>query len=296
MRYEFLKQHRNEYRPIKRACKILKVSTSGYYEYLGRRKSNSQIEREALEGFVADIFAEHKGRYGARRISKVLNERGILASHKRIAKVLSKLGLQAKGTRKKYRQSRKIAAGDPRMNLVEQVFNVKTANRLWVGDITYIPTQSGFLYLAVVVDTFSRKIVGWSMSTRMLENLVIDALEQAVGRENIPENGLVFHSDQGTQYTSRAFQKSLKTHGIEQSVSRPGNPYDNAVAESFFKTIKRELVKGKNFGSQEEARQEVFKYIELYYNTKRMHSYLGYMSPVAYECTSNIRNLNHCPI
>lgn len=130
----------------------------------------------------------------------------------------------------------------------------------------------------------------------MLENLVIDALKQAVRCENIPENGLVFHSDQGTQHTSRAFQKSLKSHGIEQYVSRPDNPYDNAVAESFFKTLKRELVKGRNFGSQEEARQEVFKYIELYYNTKRMHSYLGYKSPVEYECTSNIRCLNNCPI
>lgn len=290
MRYEFLKQHRNEYRPVKKACEILKISTSGFYEYLGRKKSNQQIEREALETFVADIFTEHKGRYGAKRISKVLTERGILASHKRVAKILSKLGLQAKGTRKRYRQSRAIAAGDSRINLVEQAFNVKEANRLWVGDITYIPTQSGFLYLAVVIDVFSRKVVGWSMSPRMLENLVIDALEQAVGRENPPKDKLVFHSDQGTQYTSRAFQNSLKSHGIEQSVSRRGNPYDNAVAESFFKTLKRELVKGRNYGSQEEARQEIFKYIELYYNTKRMHSYLGYMSPVKYECILQTEN------
>lgn len=249
-----------------------------------------------MEGFVAEIFAEHKGRYGARRISKALYEQGIMASHKRVAKVLSKLGLQAKGTRKRYRRSRRIPTGDPRMNLVEQIFNVNKANSLWVGDITYIPTQTGFLYLAVVIDAYSRKIVGWSMSVRMLENLVIDALKQAVGRENPPDAGLVFHSDQGTQYTSYAFQQALISHGIEQSVSRPGNPYDNAVAESFFKTIKRELVNGRNFDSQEEARQEIFKYIELYYNTKRMHSYLGYMSPSKYECTSNLTSLNNCLI
>lgn len=182
------------------------------------------------------------------------------------------------------------------MNLVEQVFNVDKANSLWVGDITYIPTQTGFLYLAIVIDVYSRKIVGWSMSVRMLENLVIDALKQAVGRENPPDTGLVFHSDQGTQYTSRAFQQVLASHSIEQSVSRPGNPYDNAVAESFFKTIKRELVKGRNFGSQEEARQEIFKYIELYYNTKRMHSYLDYTSPSKYVCTSNLTSLNNCLI
>lgn len=234
MKFRFLKEHRDEYRPIKKACEILNVSKSGFYEYLGRRKSKQQIEREALEGFVLEIFAKHKARYGSRRIKRELETQGIRVSEKRVRKIMLTHCLVAKGTTRRYRRQRRIEPGDPRLNLVEQVFTVPGRNRLWVGDITYIPTQQGFLYLAAVIDAYSRKVVGWSMSTRMCENLVIHALEQAVGREQ-PNPGFIFHNDQGTQYTSRAFQKTLANHGIIQSVSRSGNPYDNDVAESFLK-------------------------------------------------------------
>lgn len=294
MRYRFLKEHKDEYRPIKRACKILRVSKSGYYEYLGRRKSNQQIEREALEGFVQDIFDEHKARYGHRRINRELRKIGICVSEKRVARIIRELGLVTKGTSPRYKRQRRVEPGDPRINLVEQVFTVPAPNLLWVGDITYIPTKQGWLYLATVIDAFSRKVVGWSMSRQMRENLAIDALEQAVGREE-PEPGLIFHDDQGTQYTSKAFQRALGRHGITQSVSRPGNPYDNAVAESFFKTLKRELTKGAAFEDHDQAKQEIFKYIELYYNTKRMHSTLGYKSPVEYERINARKPLNICP-
>ena len=153
-----------------------------------------------------------------------------------------------------------------------------------MGDITYIPTREGWLYLAAVIDAFSRKVVGWSMSERITEKVAIDAMEQAVGREGPPDDGsLVFHDDQGAQYTSRSFQRCLDSHGIVQSVSRPGTPLDNAVAESFFKTLKRELVKERSYGTRDEAKQDIFKYIELYYNRVRMHSTLDYMSPVEYE-------------
>lgn len=153
-----------------------------------------------------------------------------------------------------------------------------------MGDITYIPTREGWLYLAAVIDAFSRKVVGWSMSERITEKVAIDAMEQAVGREGPPDDGsLVFHDAQGAQYTSRSFQRCLDSHGIVQSVSRPGTPLDNAVAESFFKTLKRELVKERGYGTRDEAKQDIFKYIELYYNRVRMHSTLGYMSPVEYE-------------
>jgi len=295
VRYRFLKEHQGEYHPIEKACKILRISRSGFYEYLGRRKSNQQIEREALEGFVSDVFAEHKARYGSRRIKHELAAQGIRVSEKRVRKVMHNLDLVARGTTRRYRRQKRIEPGDPRLNLVEQVFTVSERNRLWVGDITYIPTQRGFLYLATVIDAFSRKVVGWSMSANMRENLVIHALEQAIGREH-PKPGFIFHDDQGTQYTSRAFQKALAAHGIIQSVSRPGNPYDNAVAESFFKTLKTELIKGRNYLNQEDARQEIFKYIELYYNTKRLHSSLDYMSPCDYECSSSRKNLTFCPI
>lgn len=153
-----------------------------------------------------------------------------------------------------------------------------------MGDITYIPTSEGWLYLAVVIDAFSRKVVGWSMAERITEKVAIDATEQAVGRELPPDDGsLVFHDDQGCQYMSRLLQRCLESHGITQSVSRPGTPLDNAVAESFFKTLKRELVKGRSYRDREEASQDIFKYIELYYNRVRLHSHLGYMSPEGYE-------------
>ena len=227
MRFEFLKEHRGEIGPIRKACGLMKVSKSGFYEYLGRKKSDAQIEREAIEGFVVEAFERHKCRYGYRRIKR---------------------------------------------------------NRRWVGDITYIPTREGWLYLAAVIDAFSRKVVGWSMSERITEKVAIDAMAQAVGREGPPDDGsLGFHDDQGAQYTSRSFQRCLDSHGIVQSVSRPGTPLDNAVAESFFKTLKRELVKERSYGTRDEAKQDIFKYIELYYNRVRMHSSLGYMSPVEYE-------------
>lgn len=284
MRYRFLKEHRGEFGPIKKACEILKVSKSGYYEYLGRRKSNAQIEREALEGFVRERFEKHKGRYGYRRINQELRHDGIVVSEKRVLHALNRLGLQAKGTTRKHRKARVVEKGDPRINLINRVFEVEARNRLWVGDITYIPTEEGWLYLAAVIDAWHRKVVGWSMSDRITEKLAIDALDQAVGRETPPDDfSLVFHDDQGVQYTSRAFQRCLESHGIAQSMSRPGNPWDNAVAESFFKTLKRELAGDRSYKTREDAKQEVFKYIELYYNTQRLHSKNGYKAPCELE-------------
>jgi putative transposase len=184
VRYRFLEEHKGEYRPIRKACEILGVSKSGYYEFRNRRKSNQQIEREALEGFVVEVFNEHKARYGYSRINRELRKIGITVSEKRVLGIMRAKGLQAKGTTRRYRIQKRIEPGDPRANLVEQVFTVPEPNRLWVGDITYIPTKRGFLFLATVIDTFSRKVVGWSMATTARENLVIDALEQAVGRED----------------------------------------------------------------------------------------------------------------
>ena len=284
MRCEFLKEHRGEFGPIRKACGILRVSKSEYYDYVKRRKSNAQIERDALEGFVAERFDLHKGRYGYRRINRELRRDGIVVSEKRVLAVMRKLGLQAKGASRKHKRAKAVEMGDPRVNLVDSAFDVEARNKLWVGDITYIGTGEGWLYLAAVIDAFHRKVVGWSMSERMTEKLVTDALEQAVGRGSPPDDfSLVFHDDQGSQYTSRAFQRCLESHGIAQSMSRPGNPWDNALAESFFKTLKRELVNGKGYKTREEAKQDVFKYIELYYNRQRMHSSIGYNAPCDLE-------------
>ena len=280
MRCEFLKEHRGELGPIRKACEILRVSKSEYYDYVKRRKSNAQIEREALEGFVAERFDLHKGSYGYRRINRELRRDGIVVSEKRVLAVMRKLGLQAKGASRKHKRAKAVEMGDPRVNLVDRAFDVEARNKLWVGDITYIGTGEGWLYLAAVIDAFHRKVVGWSMSERMTEKLVTDALEQAVGRENPPDD---FHDDQGSQHASRAFQRCLESHGTAQFMSRPGNPWDNALAESFFKTLKRELVNGKGYKTREEAKQDVFKYIELYYNRQRMHSSIGYSAPCDLE-------------
>lgn len=284
MRFEFLEEHRGEIGPVKKACGLMKVSRSGFYEHLGRKKSNAQIGRGALEGFVVEAFERHKGRCGCRRIDRELRKSGIVASEKRVLRIMRKLGLAGKGATRKHRIQKKVEPGDPRLNLVERAFTVGERNRLWVGDITYIPTREGWLYLAAVIDAFSRKVVGWSMSERITEKVAIDAIEQAVGREGPPDDGgLVFHDDQGAQRTSRSFQRCLDSHGIAQSVSRPGTPLDDAVAESFFKTLKRELVEGRSYRTRDEAKQDIFKHIELYCNRARMHSILGCMSPVEYE-------------
>ena len=205
-------------------------------------------------------------------------------SEKRVLAVMRRLGLQAKGTARKRRRAKPVGKGDPRVNLINRVFDVDAGNRLRAGDITYIDTDEGRLCLAAVIDARHRKAVGWSMSGRITERLAIDALEQAVGREGPPDDfSLVFHDDQGSQYTSRAFQRCLESHGIAQSMSRPGNPWDNAVAESFFKTLKRELINDRRYKTRDEARQEVLKHIELYYNRQRLHSKNGYMAPCDLE-------------
>lgn len=179
---------------------------------------------------------------------------------------------------------KKVEPGDPRLNLAERAFSAGERNRLWVGDIAYMPASEGRLYLAAVIDAFSRKVVGWSMSERITEKVAIDAIGQAVGREGPPDDGgLVFHDGQGAQHASRSFQRCLDSHGIVRSASRPGTPLGNAVAESFFKTLKRELAEERGYGTRDEAKQDTFKYIELYYNRVRMYSALGYMPPVEYE-------------
>lgn len=283
MRFEFLEEHRGEIGPIKKACGLMKVSKSGFYEHLGRKKPNAQIEREALEGFVVEAFHRHKSRYGYRRINRELRKSGIAVSEKRVLHIMQKLGLAGKGATRKHRIQKKVEPGDPRLNLVERFLRGRAQQALG-GRITYMPTREGRFYLAAVIDAFSRKAVGRSMSERITEKVAIDAIGQAVGREGPPDDGsLVFHDDQGAQHASRSFQRCLDSHGITRSASRPGTPLDNAVAESFFKTLKRELAEERDYGTRDEAEQDIFKHIELYCNRMRMHSALGYMSPVEYE-------------
>jgi len=198
------------------------------------------------------------------------------------------MGLYAKGSQYKYKHYNRKGPTLDRPNLLNQVFQTDDKNKVWVGDITYIQTKRGTLYLAVFLDMFTRKVTGWAMDTRMKEALVTGAFLQAYGKEH-PSKGLVIHTDQGTQYISSNFQAILRKHGAIHSVSRKGNPYDNALMESFYKTIKRELIYGANFATPEQAQIEIFKYIETYYNTKRMHSSLQFKSPIQFE-QENLHN------
>ena len=262
----------------------MKASKSGFYEYLGRKKSNARIEREALEGLVVEAFGRRRGRYGYRRIDRELRKSGIAVSEKRALRTMRKPGLAGRGATRKHRIQEKVGPGDPRPNLAERAFAVGERNKLWAGGIAYMPAREGWLYLAAVTGAFSRKVAGWSMSERITGKVAIGAIGRAVGGEGPPDDGsLVFHDDQGARHASRSFRRCLDSHGIAQSVSRPGTPLDNAVAESFFKTLKRELAEGRSHGTRGEAKRDIFKRIELYYNRVRMHSTLGYMSPVEYE-------------
>ena len=284
MRFQFLKEHQKEYN-IQKACKILRISRSGFYDYLKRRKSNRAIENEALTEIIEDIFHEHQGRYGARRIQKVLEQQNVHVNPKRVSKLMSEHGLIAKGSRRFYRYQANKTAYDEKENILNQVFKTSAKNQIWVGDITYIPTKRGWLYLAVFIDIFSRKVTGWAMDTRIRETLVLSALNQAIGREHPPE-GLIIHTDRGCQYTAQRFQAMCIRYGFRLSMSRKGNPYDNAIMESFYRTLKRELVQDAHYDNPEQARMDIFKYIELYYNTKRIHSALGWLSPTQFESQS----------
>ena len=240
------------------------------------------MENEILKEEIRSIFEEHKGRYGSKRIAKVLHSKGVIVNRKRISRLMRRMNLFAKGTRLHYRSYRRKPTESDRPNLLNQIFQSSGKNRIWVGDITYIPTQRGFLYLAVFLDICTRKVAGWSMDRRMKNQLVLDAFRQAFGREQ-PEEGLVVHTDQGPQFTSGAFRTLISKSGAILSNSRKGNPYDNAVMESFYRTLKRELIQGANFDTPDQAQREIFKYIELYYNPKRIHSSLGYLTPAQYE-------------
>ena len=281
VRFQYLKENQGKYN-IKKACKTLNVSRAGYYKYLHRKPSKRDIENEVLKEEIIRVFEEHKGRYGSIRISKVLSVKGIYVNRKRVARLMRELKLCPKGTRYKYKNYNKKTNSIERPNLLNQMFYADKKNKIWVGDITYIPTRKGTLYLAVFLDIYSRKVVGWSMNKKMKDTLVQDAFIQAYGKEH-PDAGLIVHTDQGSQFTSGNFRSLLAKYHAIQSNSRKGNPYDNAVIESFYRTIKRELIQDAKYESPEQAQKDIFKYIEMYYNTKRIHSALGYISPAQFE-------------
>jgi putative transposase len=266
-------------------CDVLKVSRSAYYRWAHQElPSVRALENKKLSEGIHKIFLEHKGRYGSRRIRQALINKGYKVSRKRIFQLMRAQGLYCK-TKRKFKQTTDSKHALPiAPNLLKRDFSPASPNQSYVGDITYIPTQEGWLYLAVVIDLFSRQVVGWSMNARMKATLVNDALLMAIWKRK-PAKGLISHTDRGSQYASHSHRDLLELHGIKQSMSRKGNCWDNAVAESFFHTLKGELVNHENFKNREEAKQKIFQYIEAYYNRGRMHSTNDYLSPVEYEQT-----------
>ena len=263
-------------------CRVLGVSASAYYEWEREQQSAHDQRDEELTALIRELFVQSRSRYGAPRIHGKLAKRGIHVSRKRVARLMRAAGLKAKSARK-YKATTDSKHSLPLApNLLEQQFAVDAPNVAWVSDITYLWTREGWMYLAVVIDLFSRKVVGWSLKPRMTADLVCEALD-AAARARRPAPGLVFHSDRGSQYASRAFRRRLWRYRMRQSMSRKGNCWDNAVAESFFATLKKELVRDRIPGTRAAARAEVFEYIEVFYNRHRAHSLLDYETPDAFE-------------
>ncbi|KRF30545.1 transposase [Paenibacillus sp. Soil787] len=264
-------------------CKVFGIARSGFYRWLSSPKSERKQRREELEKRISYHFHDNKARYGAPRIKECLLDEGKSVSEKLVGRIMREKGLRS-CTVKKY----KVQTTDSNhkmpvaANLLNQQFQTTAPNKVWVTDITYIWTRQGRLYLACVLDLFSRKIVGWSLRSRMTNELVLEALDRAVAAEQ-PAPGLIHHTDRGSQYASEDYQKRLTTYNMICSMSRKGNCYDNAVIEAFHANIKRELIYQEKFATKEIAQQEIYWYIEFFYNRKRKHSTLGYLSPMRFE-------------
>jgi len=263
-------------------CRSLNVSRSGYYSWRARKPSANAVENNSLARNISDIHKETLYTYGSPRMHVELLDRGHQASRGRVERLMRKHGLAAIQGKKNKRTEQNRNNESAVANILDRNFKAAAPNKKWVSDITFIQTREGFLYLAVVLDLYSRAIVGWSMSHRINENLVQDALSMAVERREV-NNGLLLHSDQGSQYKANGYQQRLRDLQITCSMSRKGECHDNAVAESFFHSLKTELVCEQVYINRSVARQEIFKYIEVFYNRKRRHSTLGYKSPLDFE-------------
>ncbi|GHO97563.1 transposase [Reticulibacter mediterranei] len=281
MKYRFIEEHKQEF-PVVVMCHVLDVSESGFYAWRKRLPCQRKREDAHLTEEIRQGFAAHQGRYGSPRLQVELRDQGRQVSRKRVARLMREAGLCAKRRRRRVLTTRRDATHPVAPNTLNREFTATEPNKKWVSDITYIPTKQGWLYLAVILDLYSRTVVGWSMSGTCDEELVERALNLALARRQAFA-GLLHHSDRGSQYTSRAYRTRLEQVGMVVSMSRKGNCWDNAVIESFFGTLKEECVGETAYASHEEARLALFTYLEVYYNRIRRHSTLGYVSPVFYE-------------
>ena len=262
-------------------CRVLGVSPSGYYAWKDRSPSERSLRDRELTTLVEAIHEESDGTYGVPRVHAELVASGQQVGRKRVARLMRKAGLRGVCRRRAGKTTRRDAGSRPAPDLVKRVFQADGPNKLWVADITYVPTWAGFLYLAVVIDAWSRRVVGWSMANHLRTELVLGALNMAVSQRR--PGGVIHHSDQGCQYTSLAFGERVRELGIQRSMGSVGDAYDNAMCESFFATLECELIDRRRFKSHADASMAIFRYIEGWYNPRRRHSALDYDSPVQYE-------------
>ncbi|WP_142257653.1 IS3 family transposase [Klebsiella quasipneumoniae] len=280
LRYAFIRDNSCCW-PVRLLCRVLDVHPSGFYAWLQQPHSQRHQADLRLTGQIKQFWLESGCVYGYRKIHLDLRDSGQQCGVNRVWRLMKRVGIKAQVGYRSPR-ARKGEASIVSPNRLQRQFNPDAPDERWVTDITYIRTHEGWLYLAVVVDLFSRKIIGWSMQSRMTKDIILNALLMAVWRRS-PEKQVLVHSDQGSQYTSHEWQSFLKSHGLEGSMSRRGNCHDNAVAESFFQLLKRERIKKKIYGTREEARSDIFDYIEMFYNSKRRHGSSDQMSPTEYE-------------
>jgi putative transposase len=286
VRYGFISENKGRY-PVSVMSDVLGVSAKSYYHWLRCPESSRAKENRMILEEIRRIRRGKKRCYGSPRVHRELLDRGFCCSRKRVERLMRENGIRAR-FKKKFRRTTDSKHDYPvAPNLLKRCFEINEPDRVWVSDITYIYTDEGWLYLATVMDLYSRRIVGWSMNERMTERLVIDALEMAVGARR-PAPGLLHHSDRGSQYAGRKYQEKLKKHGMLCSMSRKGDCWDNAVMESFYRSLKVESDYSVKYKTRKEAKRDIFMYIEMFYNRIRRHSYLGYKSPEEYEMLANI--------
>jgi putative transposase len=284
VRFAFVKDNRNGF-PVSVLCDVLAVSRSGYYAWLRRKPSTRAVRREELAGRVRAVHEQSRGTYGSPRVAAELKAQGVGACENTVAKVMKEQQIRSKVVRRfRVRTTDSSHAHPVAENLLERDFSAESPDTKWAADITYVPTDQGWLYLAAVIDLCSRKVVGWAMADHMKATLCTEALSMALSRRSPPPDGsLVHHSDRGVQYACGEYRGLLDASRIVCSMSSKGDCYDNAAMESFFKTLKTELVYHERYRTREQATASIFEYVECWYNRKRLHSSLGYVSPEAFE-------------
>nr|WP_090893575.1 IS3 family transposase [Candidatus Nitrospira nitrificans] len=286
MRYRVIHEHDRRY-PIRLMCRVLAVSAAGYYAWRSRPESARSIQTRILRSAIRVIHQESRETYGSPRIWDALVKQGHRVGEHRVARLMRQDGIRAK-TVTKWRATTQSQHQFPvAANTLDRAFTVEAPNRVWAGDLTYVWTREGWLYLAVLLDLYSRRVVGWAMGQRLTGELAEQALLMAV-MNRIPRVGLLHHSDRGSQYAATSYQHRLAEYGLIPSMSRKGNCWDNACVESFFGTLKRELVYHRHYATRDEAKKEIFEYIEGFYNRQRRHSTLGYHSPAEYEARAAV--------